>query len=278
MYLQQDIQEAKLLITVKTYPLPSSKYGELVCTAGLLDGEKWMCIYPIPLSFLTNQRTFPKYSWIKLDLVRNTSDFRPESYRPRRNLDEVITLLERLGTANSWAARKHYVLQEVFSSINDLIHLAKSDDKKSLATLKPLEITGFKIEKTEWEWKQKWLAQAQQGHLFEMDDPDRRRDLVRKLPYKYYYEFLIEGDNRPRKMKIEDWEIGALFWRCLKRASYDEKQANSMVRNKYFVEFREKKDLHFFVGTTKRFHNVSPNPFLIIGVFYPPITSQALFI
>ena len=30
------------------------------------------------------------------------------------------------------------------------------------------------------------------------------------------------------------------------------------------------RDLHFFMGTTKKFHNVSPNPFIIIGTFYPP--------
>lgn len=30
------------------------------------------------------------------------------------------------------------------------------------------------------------------------------------------------------------------------------------------------KDLYFFMGTTHRHHFVGPNPFIIIGVFYPP--------
>jgi hypothetical protein len=42
MYLPPEIYKARVLITVKTYPLPSGKYDELVCTAVLLDGLKWV--------------------------------------------------------------------------------------------------------------------------------------------------------------------------------------------------------------------------------------------
>ena len=62
---------------------------------------------------------YPKYAWIELDLIRNTSDFRPESYKPRKGIDEQITVLTKIGTANAWAARKQYVLKEVFTSITD---------------------------------------------------------------------------------------------------------------------------------------------------------------
>ena len=49
MYLPDRIDDACVLVTVKTYPKPSGKYGELVCTAGLLDGEKWIRVYPVSL-------------------------------------------------------------------------------------------------------------------------------------------------------------------------------------------------------------------------------------
>jgi len=39
--------------------------------------------------------------------------------------------------------------------MNELIALAKGDDKKSLATVKPTEITGFSIQETVREWKEK---------------------------------------------------------------------------------------------------------------------------
>jgi len=46
-----------------------------------------------------------------------------------------------------------------------------------------------------------------------------------------------------------------------------------LVKQKYLERF-SKKDLYFFVGTTKQYHNVAQNPFVIIGVFYPPMTDQ----
>jgi hypothetical protein len=127
------------------------------------------------------------------------------------------------------------------------------------------------IEEDEREWKQEWRDNLLQYKLFELDEKGqgKQRDVVRKLPYKYSYQFLTEGDQRPRKMMIEDWEIGALYWNCLGKTEGDEVEANKLVRQKYFDEFLAKKDLYLFVGTTKQYHMVSPNPFVIIGVFYP---------
>ena len=127
----------------------------------------------------------------------------------------------------------------------------------------------FVIENVEREWKQSWMSQTKQGDIFELDRPGGK-ELVQKLPYKYHYRLLFKGDKKPRKLMIEDWEIGALYWNCLKRAEGDEHQANEMVRKKYLDEFTERKDLYLFVGTTLQYHNRAPNPFMVIGVFYPP--------
>jgi hypothetical protein len=96
-----------------------------------------------------------------------------------------------------------------------------------------------------------------------------------KLPYKFYYHFLTE-DNKIRKLMIEDWEIGALFWNCLSQTGGNEEAAKQLVRQKYFDQFLQEKDLYLFLGTTLVNHNVAPNPFVIIGVFYPPKTVQPL--
>src|SRR5574340_64183 len=87
MYLPQEIRNARVLITVKTYPASSAKYGEPVCTAGLLNGKKWVRIYPIPYNFIKNDNEYPKYSFIELDLVRNKKDFRPERDRKSTRLN-----------------------------------------------------------------------------------------------------------------------------------------------------------------------------------------------
>jgi hypothetical protein len=45
VYLPKEIPNARVLITVKTYPTPSAKYDELVCNAGFLENGKWIRIY-----------------------------------------------------------------------------------------------------------------------------------------------------------------------------------------------------------------------------------------
>jgi len=273
MYLPNELPNARVLITVKTYPLPSRSYTELVCTAGLLNGEKWIRMYPIPFRFLQDQQKYPKYSWIELNLTRKKDDFRPESYSPKLGVDEPIKVFEQIGTANEWAARKSYTLKEVFTSMNELIALAKDpSQRKSLATLKPSRIVDFVIEEDEREWKLTWQHQLSQLNLFEKPQQGRQT-LIKKLPYKFSYRFFSEGDKEPRKMMIEDWEIGALFWNCLYRTDGDEQAALKLVKQKYLEEFSQR-DLYFFVSTTKQFHNVAPNPFVIVGVYYPPKTSQ----
>ena len=239
MYLPQEIDQAKVLITVKTYPKPSSKYNELVCTAGLLNGEKWIRIYPVPFRFIEDNQKYPKYSWVYLDLVRSNKDFRPESYRPKRGLDEKFDIGDRLGTDDAWAARKSYVLQEVFPNMADLIDLAYGEENKSLATIKPKEIVAFEIEETTREWKEKWRNTTLQAAFADLDQSGEaeQRDLVNKVPYKYYYRFLTEGDQQPRRLKIEDWEIGALHWNCLRRTHGDEKAANDLIKKKYWDDF-----------------------------------------
>ena len=38
----------RVLITVKTYPTLSRRYGETVCTAGVREDGSWVRIYPVP--------------------------------------------------------------------------------------------------------------------------------------------------------------------------------------------------------------------------------------
>jgi len=270
-YLPDTIEQAKVLITVKTYPLPSNKYEELVCTAGVLEDGRWIRIYPIPFRSLPRDKKFEKYEWIQLDLVRNTSDFRPESYRPTSEASN-IRILSKVGTDREWAERKKYVLKQVFTSFEELIRQAKSETRKSLATFRPRTVVDFVVEEDTRTWKEQWLANYDQYSLFEIDTKGEGilKKIVGKVPYKYSYRFFCEGETKPRTLMIEDWEIGALYWHCLAQAEGDEEVANNLVRKKYFEEFLMKKDLHLFVGTTKQFHLKAPNPFVIIGVFYPP--------
>jgi len=72
---------------------------------------------------------------------------------------------------------------------------------------------------------------------------------------------------------IEDWEIGELYWNCVRTSSSPE-EAVEKVHAKYLNDFASK-DLYLYLGTTKKYDRWASNPFVIIGVFYPPLNTQA---
>lgn len=260
----------KVLITVKTYPTISGKYDELVCTAGFLEDGTWIRIYPVPFRKRAYAEQYKKYDWIELDLVKNTSDFRPESYRPK-TLDTEIKVIGHIDTARNWEERKKYCLGKVYENLTELIAEAKNKEiGTSLAVFKPTEFLDFYAEPVEREWNAKQKATLAQQNLFENKD---EFEVVKKLPYRFKFRYL-DNEGRESNMMIEDWETGQLFWRQLAKYDGNEQKAIEDVRKKYFDDFAKTKDLHFYLGTTQRHHNTAPNPFIIIGTFHPKIENQ----
>jgi hypothetical protein len=262
----------KVLITVTTYPLPSRSYDELVCTAGFLETGDWIRIYPVPLSFLIDLKGSGKvknvkYTWIELDLNRRTDDFRPESHSPVNYDFKDIIIGGTLSTDGNWTLRKDYCLKYIYTNKNKLLEDSKDPRNISLATFKPSKILGMEIEEDEREWKEEWKELRKQANLFENVIPVET--LIPKLPYKFFYRFTDDAGIES-KLMIEDWEIGALYWNCLRKANGNESIALKKVREQFEDNFTKNKDLYFFLGTTKEWHRRrANNPFVIIGVFYP---------
>lgn len=263
----------RILITVKTYPTLSQKYGELVCTAGLRENGSWVRLYPIQFCKLDrNQEQYHKYQWLTADINRRSSDPRPESYSP--NI-ETIKLGETIPPTDGWAERCRIVLGNgpVHNDMSALIELANANTL-SLATYKPSEVLDLCVEKVDREWDSRKVRAAdglyRQGDLFAEDNQlGELFTVVDKLPYRFSYRFK-DKNGKERTLMIEDWEIGALFWNCLRDADGAESIAIDKVKQKYLDTFVTKTDLHLFVGTTKRYHGWASNPFVIIGTFTPP--------
>lgn len=264
----------RILISVKTYPTLSKKYDELVCTAGFLEDGSWIRIYPIPYRKLQFTDRYKKWQWIEVDVVKNSKDFRKESFRPI-DIDTEIVLGDTVGTDDDWKDRREIVLKNVRYNMDELIDEAQNQSiGTSLAVFKPKEIKDFIWEEEEREWDKEKLAAVyanqQQGNLFEQETKATEKifQVVKKLPYKFSYVFTTE-DGKERTLMIEDWEVGELYWNCL--AQYgNELTACQKVKEKYFDWMAKKRDLYFFLGTTQRHHNYAKNPFIIIGAFYPP--------
>ena len=267
----------KVFITVKTYPTLSKKYDELVCTAGILDDGSWVRIYPLPFRKLDYENRYKKYQWMELPLVKNKKDPRPESYKVT-DMSKVRLIGEPVGTEQMWAKRKEIIFEKntVYNDLGELIEKANRNEL-SLALFKPTEIVDFIIEETEREWDRESLntlrAKLDQFSLFQTpEEVEREFRVVQKLPYAFSYRFR-DCKGKESTLMIGDWEIGALYWNCLKQSEGNEKKALELVHKKYMEEFTGK-DLYLFLGTTRQFHGWAKNPFVIIGIFYPPLMSQ----
>ena len=262
----------KVLISVKTYPTLSTKYNELVCTAGFLEDGTWIRIYPLPFRALENEQQYKKWQWIELDLEKNPSDRRPESYRVG-NL-ESLNIIEQLGTEQNWYRRKEVINKSfIYDDLNVLISKANIDNELSLATFKPTKIIDFIVEEVEREWDKDKVTilekKSKQLDIFQTEEEVKRQfELVKKLPYKFSYKF-EDINGKESTLMIEDWEIGALYWNCLRNCNGDEKSAIQQVKNKYFDKFISECDVLLFLGTTLKYHGWANNPFVVVGVFYP---------
>lgn len=269
----------KILITVKTYPILSKKYAELVCTAGVNEAGEWRRIYPVPFRQLNSEQKYKKYQWIEVDLKKAPRDRRPESYIVAGQLK---LLNDVLPTNDRWHLRREAFINkvEIYNDLNKLIGSAH-ENRLSLALFRPNRWLDFVVEREEREWDPEKLAilqaQKKQGNLFKDTEAVAKEfEIVNKLPYKFSYRF-ERSPGKESKLMIEDWEIGALYWNCLRSSNGNEKIAVEKVRQKYWDNFVQDKgkDILLVLGTTLEHHNKKAlNPFVIVGVIPLPLNMQ----
>lgn len=258
------LETLRVLITVKTYPIPSAKYDELVCTAGVREDGSFVRLYPVNFRDLPFSRQYRKYQWIEVKARKHTGrDFRKESYRPEpgtlRNLGEPI------GTRNGdWSERAKYVLQSRSKSMEDLRD-QQDRDGTSLGIFRPKVIKDLEISPADPEWKPSFKAALMQVRLWE--DRKVTKEPPRKVPFKFHYRFECEDPRckGKHKMMIEDWEVGALYWRLVDAGATPD-EAASEVKSKFLGELcGPEKDTHFYVGTVLS----HPKSWVVIGVWWP---------
>jgi hypothetical protein len=268
------MSKERVLITVKTYPTLSRKYGETVCTAGVRSDGSWVRIYPVPFRRLDEAQQYKKFDWIEADLIKSKPDPRPETRHPA-DMGQLIPT-GHVDTSDEWRERRRLLLEtaKVHTRLAPLIAAAKANEL-SLAVFKPAEVKDLIVEEDERNWDPAKLEEmrnaAAQGDFFDEEWRKTFR-VIPKLPYAFRYQF-VDADGQEATLRILDWEIGALYWSCHRRYNGDERIAREKVREKYLGQFL-KADLHFFLGTTQQYHFVAPNPWVIIGVLPIPYVTQ----
>lgn len=273
--------KTRVLVSVMTYPTLSEKHFETVCTAGFKENGEWIRIYPVPHRLLCryDKNTYKKWQWIEVDLEKNPQDDRPESYHIR----DIDTLV--IGeTIQGWDLKRKWSFKNkrIYNNMDELIEKTKRNEV-SLAIVKPTKIEDVTFVKIDTEKhreklskiKANYEAQSRQFNLFEEQQAfDISFKFAEQIPYKFKYVFYTE-DGKRRELKIEDWEIGMLYRNCCKK--YPPEIACQKVREKY-MDIAKNYDIHLFLGTTYQWQKKNaPDPYIIVGVFWPPKISQLSF-
>lgn len=252
----------RVLITIKTYPTPSTKYREIVCTGGVLEDGSLIRLYPIDYRYRDYSQWFKKYHWIEVNLVKSSNDPRPESYKP---IGEIKVVNEKpISTSNGWAERKRYVLAK---GTQNMCWLQEQPQKEiSLAIIRPGIVTDFTWKKTSTSWSRSQLNALNQTQLF---DTNTSKSLE-KIPYEFSYLFKCEAKGcKGHKKMIEDWEVMELY-RKMRDDYLDENKALNKVREKFLDEIcSPKRETYFFVGTVLTF-----GTWIVLGTFWPPKTQS----
>lgn len=257
----EKIGKKRILITVKAYPNPSTKYSETICCAGVdLSNSQLVRLYPIPFRDLDNDQKFKKYSIIEVDCFEPNDDRRPESFRVIYNSISVVDFLNT--EKGTWKKRKDIVLKVPVKSLCHVYRNAEDSDL-SLGLIKPENVT--------FEWSRQSLSdqESRESCYAQLSFFDKKKDAIEEIPFHFYYNFKCAGvyDCPGHKLSIIDWEIGQAYrdW----RSKYlTEKILLEKIKQRWLdISNTEKKDVYYYVGNMKRFRKA----FMVLGVFFPPL-------
>jgi len=249
-------EKKKVLITVKTYPLPSKKTIEASCTAGITENGKWIRLFPLPFRYLEYEKQFKKYQWIEASVTK-ASDPRPESYKVA--LDSIRLAGEPLRTSNNWQARKDIILPLASPSLCYL-QRTRAETEVTLGIFKPKIIREFIIESEEYShWTENELEILSQQSMF-----DRKpAKPLEKIPLRFAYSFFCNDPQcTGHKLSITDWEAGAAYRNFKMKYGRD---WETYFRKKLEFDMTYNFDTYFYVGTTR----AHPDTWIIVGLFYP---------
>jgi hypothetical protein len=250
----------RVLITVRTYPVPANKGAETSCTAAISDSGEWIRLFPVPYRSLPPSKRFKKYQWIEAELKKARGDPRPESH----NISiDTIRLGEVVSPEKGWAKRKAILAPLMRRSHCEIRKERDDNEFPTLGLFRPKTIKRLIIEPTatpDWTTGQKAiLSQTAMGF-----DARAPKVELEKIPFNFYYEFVCDSqDCRGHKLSCTDWEMAELYRKC--RSNYGDLW-ETKFRDRYERDMIERRDTHFYVGTMHGHQGA----WIIVGLFYPP--------
>ncbi len=229
-------------------------------------------LYPINFRDLPYTRQYHKYQWIDISATPyGRRDIRKESYRPDCSTIQPLGEYIQTGPGGDWSARAQFALAQKSRSMEDLYEQQQRDNT-SLGVFKPKSIRDLIITGDDPDWKPSFKAALAQARIW--DERVKTKTPPRKVPYKFHYLFECEDERckKNHRMMIEDWEVGALYWRVIDEGAAPAEAAGA-VRGKFLHELcGPDKDTYFFVGTLAN----HPKSWVVVGLFYPKVGTLTL--
>jgi hypothetical protein len=201
---------------------------------------------------------FSKWQWITTDLIKATSDTRPESFKLN---SDTIRAEEKLDTKDGWRARKEILRSLLRPSMCSIRKEQDDNGHPTLGVFRPKVIKRLVLEKeAKPDWSFEELAILKQDDMF----AKAPSQTLEKIPYKFKYEFECSDPGcRGHSMSCTDWEMAEAYrqWRQQYGDAWEAK-----FRQRFEHDMVEKLDTHFMVGTVHK----HPKNWIIVGLFYPP--------
>lgn len=261
----------RVLIIVKTYPNPSTKYREIVCTAGI-DQETGGLIrlYPIQFRSLEQGRHFEKWQFIDVRVRKASGDHRRESYEVEQ---ESITPGEQIPAGSGWSDRWQHIKPLISPSLEYLKGLDESE-RPSLGIIKPSEfemlITAHRSPEYTAKERRKLLGTLGFNTLF--GDRLNEQANLEKIPLKFQYRYRCNTECAKAHIAFfEDWEVGEA-WRKWRTLYPEPEELKDKIRFRFADEPREKDNLYLVLGTHSRFRET----WLAIGHFRPILSQMSV--
>ena len=247
----------RVLITVRTYPVPASSTIEASCTGGISKDGHWIRLFPVPYRFLEDDMRFKKWQWIDVEVTK-ASDPRPESFKLK---PDRIQIVDAIGTKDGWRERRNLLKPLMRPSMCQIRRERDERGAPTLGLFRPDNIRRLTIEPAAEQWTASQLQILRQDTLFQKAPADT----LEKLPFDFRYGFeCAEANCRGHEMICTDWEMGQAYRRW--RKEYGDNGWEQAFRQKFEADMIDKFDTHFFVGTVHQ----HPNNWIIVGLFYPP--------
>lgn len=250
-------ERKRILITAMTYPRRSRKHREVVCTGGVLEDGRLIRLHPINVRDLSHVQRFRKYQWVEMEIEKNLSDPRSESYRP--SFGKRIGIISK--PISGWRARMRWVLQDR-SNLRTMCELSQGDGKvKSLGVVQPAKIEGIRQDYRGSDWPEEMRQLLLQQGLFGVE-----RKPLDWIPYQFKVNYRCGWHEcNGHSQTIIDGEVFELY-RKVRRSAVDAEGAAERVRehllNRVFAPDRQP---YFYVGNMYRWWT----SWLIVGIMWP---------